>query len=385
MAIAKETIYLDNNSTTPCDPAVVDAMLPFFGSEFGNPSSQHILGRRAADAVERAREQVANLVGCTSSEIIFTGGATESSNLVILGVFLGVGYDRRLLTSTVEHMAILAPCEYVESRGNPVIKAPVNQAGVIDLEFLRHCITPAVALVSVQAANNEVGVVQPVAEVSELAKKIGALFHCDAAQALGKIPFDVRRLGVDFASFSAHKVYGPKGVGALYVRADLRNELRPVLFGGGQEGGLRPGTLSVPSIVGFGAACEIAGRVLDEEAARLGFLRDSMERDLLGMIPTAFVNGTGVPRLPGTSSITIPNVPADLMIANLPNVCVSNGSACTSGALSPSHVLLAMGLSRQEAECTLRISLGRQNDEKGVRQAVRLIVEAAARLRREIG
>jgi cysteine desulfurase len=385
MAIVKDTIYLDNNSTTPCDPAVVDAMLPFFGSEFGNPNSQHILGRRAADAVERAREQVADLIGCASSEILFTGSATESSNLVILGLFLGAKCRGSLVTSAVEHKAVLRPCEYVESPDTPVIKAPADRTGVIDLDALRHAMAPGVTLVSVQAANNEVGVVQPIAEIAELARTIGARFHCDAAQALGKIPFDVRGLGVDFASFSAHKLYGPKGIGALYLRAESRHELGPVLFGGGQEGGLRPGTLSVPAIVGFGAACEIAGRVLDEEAARLGRLRDTMERDLLLQIPGAFVNGAEAQRLPGTCSITIPNIPADVMIANLPNVCVSNGSACTSGALAPSHVLLAMGLSREEADCTLRISLGRQNDEKGVRQAVRYMVEASMRLQRDIG
>jgi cysteine desulfurase len=379
------TIYLDNNSTTPCDPAVVEAMLPFFGEAFGNPGSPHVLGRRAADAVERAREQVARLVGCNSSEIIFTGGATESCNLAILGISAAAGNGQGLVCTSVEHKAVLEPCAHLERRGVPVTRVPVSPTGVVDVAAFRRAMKPSLAIVSIQAANNEVGVLQPIKELAEIAAANGVRFHCDAAQAMGKIPFDVTALGVDFASFSAHKVYGPKGVGALYVRAASRHAIAGILFGGGQEGGLRPGTLSVPAIVGFGAACDIAARTVGEDSVRLRTLRDGLERDLLDQIPGSFVNGSEASRLPGTCSLTIPKVAADLMIANLPSVCVSNGSACSSGALAPSHVLLAMGLSREDADCTLRISLGRQNEADEIRKAVGMIVEAALQLQREIG
>ncbi len=378
-------IYLDNNSTTPCDPAVVKAMLPYFGEEFGNPGSPHVLGRRAANAVERAREQVASLVGCDSSEIIFTSGATESSNLAILGIFAAARNGEGIVCSTVEHKAVLEPCAYLAGRGVPVTRVPVTPAGVVDVAAFRRTVETSVALVSVQAANNEVGALQPVKELAKIAAARGVRFHCDAAQALGKVPFNVAAVGVDFASFSAHKVYGPKGVGALYVRAESRHALGGVLFGGGQEGGLRPGTPSVPAIVGFGAACDVAAKAFGEESVRLGALRDHLERELLDHIPGSFVNGSEAERLPGTCSITIPKVPADLMIANLSGVCVSNGSACTSGALAPSHVLLAMGLSRENADSTLRISLGRQNEAYEIRKAAGLIVEAALKLQHEIG
>jgi cysteine desulfurase len=385
MGTTDKIIHLDNNSTTPCDPAVIDAMLPFFSSEFGNAGSQHVLGRSAAGAVERARGQVADLIGCAAVEIVFTSGATESCNLVILGLFTGTERQLSIVASAVEHKAVLGPCEHLESHGANVLRIPVGRDGVVDLDGLREMAVPGIGLISVQAANNEVGVLQPLADVAEVARSSGALFHCDAAQALGKVRFDVGDVGIDYASFSAHKVYGPKGIGALFVRADVQRELAPVLFGGGQEGRLRPGTLNVPAIVGFGEACRIAQDALNTEAPRIARLRDAMERNLLAQIPGTFLNGGVAPRLPGTCSITIPNVPADIMIANLPNVCISNGSACNSGALSPSHVLLAMGLARDEADCTLRISLGRRNCERDVRVAVRSIVETALRLQREIG
>lgn len=385
METSGKVIYLDNNSTTPCDPAVIDAMLPFFDSEFGNAGSTHVLGRSAARAVEWARGQVAELIGCASADIIFTSGATESCNLVILGLYAGAESRGSILAGAVEHKAVLGPCEHLESHGTNVIRIPVGGDGVVNLDGLREIAVSGITLISVQAANNEVGVLQPLADIAGVARSCGALFHCDAAQALGKVSFNVGDAGIDYASFSAHKVYGPKGVGALYVRADARRKLTPLLFGGGQEGRLRPGTLSVPAIVGFGEACRIARDVLSTDASRVAQLRDTMERGLLTQIPGAFVNGGSAPRLPGTCSITIPNIPADIMTANLSNVCISNGSACSSGALTPSHVLLAMGLSRDEADCTLRISLGRQNGEHDVRKAVGSIVETALKLQRQIG
>jgi cysteine desulfurase len=377
-------IYLDNNASTRCDPAVVDAMLPFFSSEYGNSGSQHIMGRRAAGAVARAREMVASLAGCSPSEIVFTSGATESCNLAVLGATSEMASRRTIVTSAVEHKAVLGPCELREDHGVKIHKVPVLPSGILSLDMMADAVSDGPFLVSVQAANNEVGVVQPVEEIADIAHSGGALFHCDAAQMLGKLPFDVSKLGIDLASFSAHKLYGPKGIGALYVSNRIRQSLRPVLAGGGQEAGLRPGTVNVPAVVGFGEACCIALEKLEQEAHRLSGMRDLLETDLLGCIPRASVNSREAPRLPGTTSITLPSIPADLLIANVPTVCFSNGSACTSGTLSPSHVLVSMGLSRDEADCTIRLSVGRWNTVDDVREAASLLGDAVHRLRGEL-
>lgn len=380
-----KTVYLDNNATTPCDPEIVAAMLPFLTEDFGNPDSPHVLGRRAAEGVSRAREQVADLLGCDPSRIVFTAGATESNNLVILGLRRSNLGRRGILASAVEHKAVLGPCEFLEENGTPVTRIPVNAGGTLELAALEDAIDDSVQLVSVQAANNETGVVQPVSEIASRARQAGALVHCDAAQALGKIPFPVLELGVDFASFSAHKLYGPKGVGALYTRnSDKANQLSPRSFGGGQEGGLRPGTPSVAAIVGFGEACRVAQERLHGEMRLIAALRDRLERDLVAALPSLRVNGAGVPRLPGTTNVTIPGVPADALLANVPDVCFSNGSACTSGTVSPSHVLLAMGVSREDAECAVRLSVGRQNTVADIEIAVQRITHAAQRLQMTI-
>lgn len=376
-------VYLDNNSTTPCDPAVVGAMTPFFCDDYGNASSPHIMGRRAAAAVAKAREEVASLVESSAEEIFFTSGATESNNLVLQGLRHQAASRRGILTCVAEHKAILSPCEQLESRGLPIVRLPVTPDGVLEMQALKNAASESTMLVSIQAANNEVGTLQPISEVVRIAHSAGALVHCDAAQALGKVPFSVTSLCVDYASFSAHKMYGPKGIGALYVRSSAAHDLQPIVLGGGQEGGVRPGTLNVPAIVGFGKACAIARERLQEDVRLLTARRDKLEADLLAAIPGGRINSAAVGRLPGTTSITLPGIPADLLIANATGVCFSNGSACTSGSVAPSHVLIAMGLSREDADCTIRLSIGRQNTEGDIQKAIRQIVSAANRVRRE--
>ena len=378
-------VYLDNNATTPCAAGVVDAMVPYLQEEYGNAASPHLMGRRAAQAVADAREHIAALLECDPSEVLFTSGATEGNNLVLLG-FRPEGPERRAIAvSLVEHKAVLSPCEYLEEVGRPVARIPVDREGVIALGALEAQIGTHTSLVAVQAANNETGALQPISEVVERAHRAGALMHCDAAQALGKVPFSVSATGVDFASFSGHKVYGPKGVGALYVRAGLKDRIQPILFGGGHEAGVRPGTLNVAGIVGFGVACRLAYERSHDEMKQLAALRDLIEGELLRRIPRAHANGAGAPRLPGTTSITVLGVPADVLLANVPEVCFSSGSACTSGAVSPSHVLVAMGLSRDEADCTFRLCVGQQNTLEEVQLAIDLIAARACRLQREFG
>ena len=379
MPESRSTIYLDCNATTPCSAEVVEAMLPFFTEEYGNPSSSHIMGRGAHRHVEVARRQVAHLIGATASEVLFTSGATESNNIAILGLGRRQSHRRKVLCSAVEHKSVLETFGILARDGFEAHVVPVDATGVILLDRLRDMLDDETALLSIQLANNEIGVVQPVAEAAAMAREVGALVHCDAAQALGKIRCTVADLGVDFASFSSHKVYGPKGVGALYVRAGtMRRSLAPVLGGGGQELGLRPGTLNVPGIVGMGRACECASIQVAQDHQRLAALRDDFERGVLQAIGGAVVVGQGAPRLPNTTSITIPGLPVDVLMSNLPYVCISSGSACTSGAVAPSHVLLAMGVERDLADCTFRASFGRMNTADDVRTAVHAIAEVAA-------
>jgi cysteine desulfurase len=375
-------IYLDYHATTPCDPVVVETMLPYLGEMFGNPNSLHRAGRLAADAVEQARAQVAGLIGTQPSEIVFTAGATESDNIALLGLARGVpGNRRRIVTTAIEHKAILNPCRELQKQGFDVVILPVKQDGRIDLDIVRDAITENTLLVSVQAANNEIGTIQPLSEITNLAHEKGAFVHSDAAQAVGKIPVDVETWEVDLLSISAHKLYGPKGVGALYVRGGMYSfPLKPLLFGGGQERELRPGTLNVPGIVGFGKACDLCVALLPEESKRVGALRDKFEGLLLNAIHGVRRNGALEDRLPGNSSLTFPKVDAEALIVNTPDLALSTGSACTSGALEPSHVVLAIGLSREEAYCTVRIGLGRFTTEADIYQAATMILEAIDRL-----
>jgi cysteine desulfurase len=375
-------IYLDHHATTPCDPRVVEAMLPFFTQHFGNASSTHEAGREAADAVEAARSQVAQLLGARPNEIVFTSGATESNNLAILGLARAFGDKRsRIVTMPIEHKAVLGPCRELEKEGFDLVVLPVDRAGSVDLAAAAQAINQSTLLVSIQAANHEIGTIQPVREITALSHAQGAFVHCDAAQAAGKILLNVNEWGVDLLSLSAHKMYGPKGIGALYVRNGQRLGLSPLVFGGGQESDLRPGTLNVPAIIGLGEASRLCCGVMDVEAARLSQLRDNFEAQLLAAIPDLRRNGNLQNRLPHNSSLTFPGIEADALLANLPSLALSTGSACTSGALEPSQVLSAIGLPRDEAYATVRIGLGRGTTGKEVEVAAKKIVAAFERLR----
>lgn len=381
-----DIIYLDNNATTPCAPEVVKAMLPFFSSDCGNPASPHLAGRMALRAVETARQQVADVVGCDSTELVFTSGATESNNLALQGAAERAELPRkRVLVGAAEHKSVLETCRSLTARGFVVEEMPVDGTGVVRVDAVKRRLGPDVLLVAVQAANNEVGAIQPIAAIAELAHQHGALVHCDAAQALGKIEVDLADLGVDIASFSGHKVYGPKGIGVLFLRRGLADfRIAPLFAGGGQEFGLRPGTLNVPGIVGMGVACEIASSALAVETGIMASLRDRLERCILHRVSGAAINGNLGNRLPGTSSIILRGIAADALIANVPQLCISTGAACTSGANSPSHVLLAMGVSREDAECTVRISLGRYTTQEDVDAAVEILSSAVSSLRAEL-
>lgn len=378
-------IYLDNHATTPCDPAVVQAMLPYFERAYANPSSTaHRSGREAAEAVDRAREQVAALVEAQAGEMIFTSGATESNNIAILGLAKGSeSGKRRIVTTAIEHKAVLGPCKELSRQGMDVVVLPVDEEGRIDLDAAEGAINENTLLVSVQAASNEIGTIQPVAEMARLAHDKGALIHCDAAQAVGKVPVDVNEWDVDLMSVSAHKFYGPKGVGALYIRGGPYSmPLKPLVIGGGQERQLRAGTLNVPGIVGSGEACELCRRWLPDEARRISMLRDRLENEILARVEGAWRNGPLEGRLPGNSSLTFPETDADALIINTPDLAISTGSACTSGAPEPSHVLVAIGLSRESASSTIRIGVGRFNNAEEISEATGMILKALGRLSR---
>jgi cysteine desulfurase len=358
-----EPIYLDYNATTPCDQRVVDAMLPYFTKLFGNPANGlHPQGRQSARAVSIAREHVATLIDARPAEIVFTAGATESNNLALFGLARGANGSsrRRIVTSAVEHKAVLSPCQRLHAEGYELETLPVDDQGRVDLAAAADVINDQTLVVSVQAANNETGVLQPIAALADLAHAHGALFHCDAAQALGKIPVSVTQDSIDLLSASAHKLYGPKGIGLLYLRGGVHAfGLQPQTLGGGQESGLRGGTSNVPAIVGFGEACRICREEGSDEGVRIGALRNRLEKGLLDAIDPLAVQSRNTTRLPNTSSLTFPGVDADALLLNLPNVMMGTGSACNSGAIDPSHVLMAMGVSRADAFSTIRATLGR--------------------------
>jgi len=378
---ATRIIYLDNNSTTSCAPEVFAEMTPYFSETFGNTASPHSHGRIASLAVAQAREEIASVIGADADDIIFTSGATEANNLALFGLARGESRRRKIVVSAVEHKSILIPTKTLAEDGFLVECLPVNDDGVLVIRDAEQIIDAETLVVSVQVANNETGVLQPVKKIAEIAHSVGAVYHCDAAQALSKISINVEELGVDLASFSAHKTYGPKGVGVLFASSKrARSLLRPQLRGGGQEGQLRAGTLNVPGIVGFGAACRLASDLLHDDTERISRLRVLCEKGLLQHIPRAQINAKSAARLPGTISLTIPGIPADMLMANLPTVCIGNGSACSSGAPEPSHVLMAMNLSRTEAECTVRISLGRYNTQQEVEFAIEEMSHAVQHL-----
>ncbi|MFZ1414886.1 MAG: IscS subfamily cysteine desulfurase [Defluviicoccus sp.] len=376
-------VYLDYQATTPTDARVVEAMLPFFTDVFGNPHSQaHAFGRAARVAVEKARAEIAALIGASAREIIFTSGATEANNLAIKGAArFHRGERDHIVTCATEHKCVLESCASLAADGFTVTVLPVQADGVIDLERLDGAIGPRTVLVSVMAANNEIGVVPPLAAIGRLCRARGVLFHTDAAQALGKIPLDVEAMGIDLMSLSAHKIYGPKGIGALYVRRRPRVRLDPLLSGGGQERGLRSGTLATPLCVGFGAACRIARDEMAADAQRIGTLRDHLWRRLSCALPGVHLNGAATARLPGNLNISFPAIgDAEALVAALPDIAISTGSACTSAAVEPSYVLRALGIGETAARTSVRIGLGRFTTRAEVDYACERIVAAVQRL-----
>jgi cysteine desulfurase len=380
----KLPIYFDNNATTPCDPRVVDAMLPYFTEKFGNAASRtHAFGWEGEEAVEQAREQVARLIGAEPKEIVFTSGATEADNLAIKGVFeMYAARGNHIITVATEHKAVLDTCHHLEKLGGEVTYLPVDREGLIDLQVLEAAIRPSTVLIAVMYANNEIGVIQPVREISGIARKHGVLFFVDAAQAVGKVPVNVQSDGIDLLAMSAHKLYGPKGVGALYVRRrDPRVRLTAQMDGGGHERGMRSGTLNVPAIAGFGKACELCRLEMETEAARVSGLRDRLEAGLLEL-EEVYVNGSREHRLPGTVNLSFRSAPAEGLITMInKNMAVSSGSACTSASLEPSYVLKALGLDDDLAHSSLRFGLGRFNTENEVDYAIGQLKMGIERLR----
>lgn len=373
-------IYLDYNATTPCDPTVVEKMLPYFGNIFGNPSNGlHWQGRSTTKAIEEAREHVANLISAQPSEIIFTSGATESNNLAILGITgtSNTNSRRRIVTCAVEHKSVLLPCKKLENAGFDVVVVPVDGNGRVPLNAIQETITSDTLLVSIQIANNETGTIQPIREISDIAHSKGAIFHCDAAQAVGKMTIDVSAIRADLLSMSAHKFYGPKGIGALYIRGGTQSfPITPLFWGGGQERNLRPGTSNVPAIVGFGEVARLSLEQLSEDTCKMELLRDLLEKKLIEEVPGLRVNAKDISRLPNTSNLIFPKVEAELLLLNLPKVMLGTGSACSSGAIEPSHVLQAMGISRENAYSAVRISLGRFTTQDEILAATDMIIEA---------
>jgi cysteine desulfurase len=376
-------IYLDNNSTTPMDPRVLEAMLPFFNENFGNAASRnHSFGWNAEKAVDDAREQVANLIGSTSKEIIFTSGATEANNLAIKGVYEMYGSQgNHMITVTTEHKAVLDACKKAEKSGAEVTYLSPNEDGLINLDELEAAITDKTILITIMYGNNEIGVIQDIKAISAIAKKKGILFHTDATQAVGKIPVDVLADGIDLMSFTAHKMYGPKGVGALYVRRkNPRVKVTSQMDGGGHERGMRSGTLNVPGIVGFGKACELCQHEMDSEAVRLSAMRDKLEKELL-TIEEAYVNGNPAHRLPHVANISFKFVEGEGLMMGTKDIAVSSGSACTSASLEPSYVLKSLGLDDELAHSSLRFGLGRFTTEEEVDFAIDHVKTAVNKLR----
>jgi len=380
----KLPVYLDYNSTTPCDPRVVETMLPYFTEKFGNAASRsHAFGWEGEEAVTQAREQVAALIGATPEEIVFTSGATEGDNLALKGVFeLYASKGNHIITVVTEHKAVLDSCHHIERLGGEITWLPVDAQGLINLKELEAAIRPTTILIAVMYANNEIGVIQPIPAISAIARKHGVLFFTDATQAVGKIPVDVGRDGIDLLTLSAHKLYGPKGIGALYVRRrNPRVRLTAQMDGGGHEKGMRSGTLNVPAIVGMGKACELCGAEMETDAGRIGKLRDRLESGLMA-IEGAHVNGSQEHRLPQTTNVSFSYVDGQALLAGLgKDVALSSGSACTSASMEPSYVLKALGLGDDLAHSSLRLGLGRWTTEEEVDYAVGRITAAVTQLR----
>jgi len=380
----KLPIFMDNHSTTAVDPRVLEAMLPYFCQQYGNAASRnHIFGWEAEKAVDRARGQIAQLIHCDPKEIVFTSGATESDNLALKGVAeMYRDKGNHVITVATEHKAILDTAKRLEKAGMVVTYLGVDTMGRIDLDALQAAISDRTILISVMMANNEIGVIQPIAEIGKIAKARGVIFHCDATQGVGKIPVDVQAMGIDLMSFSAHKIYGPKGVGALYVRRkNPRVRVAPIVDGGGHERGMRSGTLNVPAIVGFGVACEICEKEMPTESARLSALRDRLKGQIFEALDEVYLNGHPTERLPHNLNISVAYVEGESLLMGLNDVALSSGSACTTATLEPSYVLRSLGVGSDLAHSSLRFGLGRFNTEEEVDYVARRLIEVVLRLR----
>jgi cysteine desulfurase len=372
-------VYLDNNATTPVLPEVFEAMRPYFAEHFGNASSIHHHGQETRAAVERARESVAALLGCRSSEIVFTSGGTEGDNLAISG--LAQAGDH-VISATIEHHAVLNSCKHLEAMGCEVTFVPVDGRGLVDPADVRRALRPNTKLITIMMANNETGVLQPVDEIGKIAAEVDVYFHTDAVQAAGKVPIDVKRIGCDLLSISGHKIHAPQGVGAIYVRKGTI--LQPMFYGGSHERSRRAGTENVPGIIGLGKAAELAREALERgDLARMAVMRDRIEQKILSEVEATGVNGKGAPRVPNTTNIHFDYIEGEALVIalDLKGLAVSTGAACSSGAIEPSHVLTAMGLPPEIARASLRFSLGKQNTEDDVEFALDLIPQTVARLR----
>ncbi|KAL5755171.1 hypothetical protein ACOSP7_023391 [Xanthoceras sorbifolium] len=381
--IAGRPLYLDMQATTPVDPRVLDAMLPFFLSRYGNPHSRtHLFGWESDLAVENARSQISDLIGASPKEIIFTSGATESNNISIKGVMhFYKDKKRHVITTQTEHKCVLDSCRHLQQEGFEITYLPVGSDGIVDLKELRAAIRPDTGLISIMAVNNEIGVIQPMEEIGEICKEFKIPFHTDAAQALGKIPVDVEKWNVSLMSLSGHKIYGPKGVGALYLRRRPRIRVEPLINGGGQERGLRSGTLPTPLIVGFGSACEIAKKEMDYDHKRIMALQDRLLNGIREKIDGVVINGSVERRYAGNLNLSFAYVEGESLLMGLKEVAVSSGSACTSASLEPSYVLRALGVDEDMAHTSIRFGIGRFSTEAEIDRAVELTVKQVVKLR----
>jgi cysteine desulfurase len=378
-----EKIYLDYQSTTPCDQRVVERMLPYFSEKFGNPHSRnHSFGWEAEEAVEKARSQIAALINADPKEIIFTSGATESNNLALRGVAGFYGHKKNhIITTVIEHKCILDTCRHLQQQGFEVSYLPVSDKGLVDPQAVQNAIKDTTCMVSIMAVNNEIGVIQPIAEIGKICREHGVFFHTDAAQAVGKIPMDVKAMQIDLMSISSHKIYGPKGIGALYVSRKPRVRLSAMITGGGQERGMRSGTLAPMLCVGFGAACVLALENMPQETERLKKLTRRFYEGITSQLEEVYLNGDAEKRIPGNLNLSFAYVEGEGLMMAMKDLCVSSGSACTSASLEPSYVLRAIGVGEDLAHTSIRFGLGRFTTEEEVDYAVKRVVESVRKLR----
>ena len=375
-------IYLDYNSTTPTDKRVVEAMMPVFTEYFGNPSSNHDSGISAADLIDDARKNVAILLGANTSDVIFTSGATEANNMAISGL-IDTKKHPCIMYGATEHKSVIEPCMSMSKLGLEIVLVPVTSNGTIDLDMLEEKLECEPDIVSIMMVNSETGVINPIKDIAKMVHNAGAILHSDVTQAVGKIPVDIYDIGIDIATCSSHKLYGPKGCGALIAKREIRKRIQPLIYGGGQENNLRSGTQNVPGIVGFGAACQIAYKIMSEEFTRLHILRDEFESKIKSAILDVSINGENAERIPNTSNIRIRGALADAVTVNTKNIEISTGSACSSATLEPSHVLLAMGLDRTAADESIRISIGRYTTKQDIEIAVTEIIKSVEFVRKK--